>query len=255
MIRSAVNKISELRRFSERNFFIVSQTNFPFIQFQIPFPAVSFCTQSMLNDSYERFVSVLTTNNATYPFSLHRCTGRYDCTQVVYHWTFLNVYMQYSISLNSVWIDKYRVDSKMKISQYGWCNTFNSAGVMKMYRVNKTAKYFGSIEAWKVLSVQNDKLKMLEIRPPLFTTRKNKGFRGTVIQGINPLFPCKDYFEICDDENKQTRVVIHSPYEMLDPRHRSFLMNTKEVYKITVLPQIKVTDETLLELDVDEYET
>lgn len=85
-----------------------------------------------------------------------------------------------------------------------------------MYHNNSTAKYFGGIQARNII-YSNLKLVALEIRPPIYTTNKERGYRGTVSQTTNPLLRCRDVHELCEDTNKQTRVVIHSPYEMLDP--------------------------------------
>lgn len=161
--------------------------------------------------------------------------------------------MQNSLSLTNVWADKYVTNSRMRISPYGWCNTFNSAVTAKMFHENSTAKYFEGIKANNRVAIDT-KLTGLDIKPPIHTSKKELGYLGILAQDINPLFRCTQFYELCKDTNKQTRVVIHSPFEMMDLRHRSFVMNNKEIYKVTIVPQIKITDGTLLGQDVDEYE-
>lgn len=71
---------------------------------------------------------------------------------------------------------------------------------------------------------------------PHFTTKSDFGLHGFIFDA--------DFVTI----------VIHSPFETPDSRHRSFVLKESEISRLSIEPIIKITDETLLDQDVDEYE-
>lgn len=124
-----------------------------------------------------------------------------------------------------------------------------------MFYDNKTAKYF---KEFKSLFYKNQPFNLEnQFNEARYTAVKHQGFHGAVEQSFNEHLRkgCKgDFKKLCLSAEKQTRVVIHPPNELVDLRHRTFIISNRQIHKISVVPSIKITDETLLGLDVDEYE-
>lgn len=162
--------------------------------------------------------------------------------------------MQNELFLRGTWMDKMEIKYQNTISVYGWCHTFNLLGERNMFYDNKTAKYF---KEFKSLFYQNQPFTLEnQFNEARYTPTKDQGFHATIEQSFNELLRkgCKgDFRKFCLSAEKQTRVVIHPPNELVDPRHRSFVISNREIHKIFVVPSIKITDETLLGLDADEY--
>ncbi|XP_070507966.1 uncharacterized protein [Chironomus tepperi] len=219
----------------------------------IPFPAISFCSLINYNDSYQLYSSLLTTNNASYPFDINTCYDRYNCGGIYYDWRNLALYLQNELFINGIWMEKISIKYQYTISFYGWCTTFNLLGEKKIFYENKTAKYF---REFKSLFYKNQLFSLdNQLNEAKYTPKKEHGFHGIIEQSFNELLRkgCKGEFKkICLSTEKQTRVVIHPPTELIDPRHQTFVISNREIHKIYVLPSIKITDETLLGLDTDE---
>ena len=145
------------------------------------------------------------------------------------------VFMQFHLNIHVNWLRKYQGTHVITFSSYGWCNTFNIVNQDQLFYENSTAEYFdykpsSNIDQTKVFR----DLTKAQLDPPLFTSKSDFGFRAISFHLQN------------------VTVVVHSPYETPDSRHRSYSLYEFEVSRLTIEPQIRITDETLLALDVDE---
>ena len=146
--------------------------------------------------------------------------------------------MQFHLNFHVDWLRKYQGTHVITFSSYNWCNTFNIVDQKEIFNNNSTADYFDYKPSSKVdqINVFRD-LTKAKLNPPLFTSQSDFGFHS-----INFNF-------------KNMTVVVHSPYETPDSRHRSYSLYDYEVSRLSIEPQIRITDETLLAQDVDEYDT
>lgn len=133
------------------------------------------------------------------------------------------------------WLRKYRGVHVTTFSSYGWCSTFNIVNDRELFHGNSTAQYF--MFKPSLMTEITGKLVHRIInpqKPPLFTNQSDYGVHAFIF----------------DQEN--ATVIIHSPFETPDLRHRNFLLTESETARISIEPVIKITDETLLDLNVDE---
>ena len=200
----------------------------------------------MVNYSYDIFSSLLKNNSFSYPFKISHSNPLID-------WSNNVAYIQFDTGLLHVWIDKYTIKSKMVISHFGWCDVFNLIDDDKMFLKNSTAEYFNSIQGTRQLS-SNLKLQNLTQNLPLFTPRSELGYTLGLTVNNNPYASGSSGVENFMYLNWEVKVILHSPLELPDRRHKSFVVNDREVFKIGVVGQIRITDKTLLDLDVYEYE-
>lgn len=171
-----------------------------------------------------------------------------------------DVYMQYFLNVDAIWINTVTVARNLTISPYGWCHTFNIVNDLEIYHENSTSEYFrfqrpnlnSYIEKHKRIKTLLPENKQ---QLPLKTTQSSAGFLGNVYMFWSKYYNCMINSVPCKDENKHLTLVVHSPYETPDIRHRSLHLRFAEFAQLTLDPQIKITDDTLMSLDVDEYGT
>lgn len=147
----------------------------------------------------------------------------------------VDVLEQFRLDSQIKWIRKFQGSQKITFSSYGWCNTFNVVDDQQMFHDDSIAQYFRYkrrfSQAW--IGFISD-LPNHPQQPPLITTKSDFGFHGFI-------------FDI-----DFVTVVVHSPFETPDFRHRSFELSETEISRLSVEPVISITDETLLDLDIDE---
>jgi hypothetical protein len=205
----------------------------------------------MLNDTYNRFHSLLTTNNASFPFEFRLCSDRHRCVALKYHWTFIPLYMQYDNEFQGVWMKTFSSRVKIVITRFGWCSTFNMVDQHELLHANQSSEYFSFLDPG-VNKLRSDPHKKLNRKSPLFSTQKELGFGGNVVTAINSLFVCRGFYKLCSRRVHQSRLIFHSSFELPDERHRNFVVENSKVYKFHVTPQLRVTDGTLMGLGADE---
>jgi hypothetical protein len=148
------------------------------------------------------------------------------------------VFEQFLLDLQIDWQRKFHGNHVITFSSHNWCNTFNIVDHSQLYHTNSTAEYFNYKPSMKSEKIGLfSELQQQTEKSPLYTLKSDLGLHGFVF-----------------DEQFAT-VVIHSPFETPDLRHRSFIMSDSEISKLSIEPVIRITDETLLDLDVDEYES
>jgi len=204
--------------------------------FQIPFPAISFCPEFFLDNKYEVVSSFL---KDKYPFDLDSCfepNRPESCFNKNNTKDILEIFEQFRLNLQIDWQRKFLGTHVITFSSYNWCNIFNIVDHSQLYHKNSTAQYFNYKTPMKdqiigLFAVLQKNIK----KSPLFTTKSDLGLHGFVF-----------------DEEFVT-VVIHSPFETPDFRHRSFVMSDSEIARLSIEPVIRITDETLLDQDIDEY--
>jgi hypothetical protein len=162
-------------------------------------------------------------------------------------WKKYELGMHYWLNLNIDFARKYQITTNLTISAFGWCKTFNIIGYDKMFQENSAADYF----KYKTKSKFDIKSKLQQLRNNSITSiRKEAGFRASLEFSHQSLTRCQ-FRSGCNRESVQTAVVIHPQHEMPDTRHKKVVMQIYEFMKISIEPQIKITDETLLGLDFD----
>lgn len=204
--------------------------------FQIPYPAISFCPEFFLDSKYEIVSSLL---KDKFPFDLDSCfkpSMHNGCYNINNTGDILEILEQFRLNLQIDWQRKFQGTHQITFSSYNWCNTFNIVDHSQLYYKNSTAQYFNYKAPMKdqiigLFAVLQKNIK----KSPLLTTKSDLGLHGFVF-----------------DEEFVT-VVIHSPFETPDLRHRSFVLSDSEIARLSIEPVIRITDETLLDLDVDEY--
>jgi len=198
----------------------------------------------MVNYSYDIFSSLLRNNSFSYPFKITDSNPLID-------WRNYKAYIQFDTHLLHVWIDKYSIKSKMVISYLGWCDVFNIIDDDKMLNKNSTAEYFSIIEGGRQMSSKL-KLQNFTQNSPLFTPKSGQGYTAGVTVSNSPYASLSSGIENFMYANWELKVILHSPFELPHKRHKSFAVNDREVFKMTVTGQIRITDDSLLSLDVDE---
>lgn len=144
---------------------------------------------------------------------------------------------QIFVDFQIAWVRKFQGTHVVTFSSYGWCNTFNIVDQNEMFFVNSTASYFNYKESYKSVFIASVAgLQKNAPKTPLFTDKNDFGLHGFI-------------FDV-----ELVTVVIHSPYEIPDKRHRSFVLAENEISRLTIEPMIRITDETLLDQDADKYE-
>lgn len=153
------------------------------------------------------------------------------------------------LKFEAIWAQKSQLIANITISSFGWCSTFNIVDESDMIHTNFAANYF---------RYQNSSnyTKPTEVQPynesyPLFTVSKDRGIAVTVHRIRDPLIQCSMIDINCTHQRGLT-LVIHSSNELPDSRHRSLNIRAQNFAKLLIEPQIKITDETLLDMDVDE---
>lgn len=171
-----------------------------------------------------------------------------DCYGSDMKWKMYELAMQYWLNHYAEFARKYEITSNLTISAFGWCKTFNIIGYDKMFKSNTNADYF----KYQTKSNYQSRLKLEKLtNETIFSIRKEAGVRASVEFGLPRYMQC--YFKAgCNRESVHTTIVIHSSDEIPDLRHRKFDMQIYDFLKITIEPQIKITDETLLGLDITE---
>lgn len=200
---------------------------------------MSFCAQSAVNNSYEVISTILKYNKYVYA-----CNDRYYADKKN-HWS----YLQDTIAFYGVWMGKYLAKKEMIITPYGWCSIMNLVPYDKMFKPNSTNENFKPIVG-SLFTILGFDYKNLNETPPLYTPKKQIGFVANIAVSQNLFRQCTNKF---NNDNWQISVVIHSPHELPDIRHQTLRVDKGETFKIYVTPEIRITDETLLGLDVDEY--
>jgi len=167
-----------------------------------------------------------------------------DCMQNDIRWKKFELGVPYWLPLQVSWAEKFSAPTSLTISHFGWCKTFNMVDTDEMFDKYSIADHLRNQAVEKTTS------KIVN-NPPYYTYKKTAGYNG-YIQTINNRLRFCDFSYGCNYDSAQTTIVVHSPYEMPDIRHRRFVIGYLEFSKITIEAQIKITDETLLSLDVDE---
>lgn len=149
------------------------------------------------------------------------------------------------MTLKILWMIKSGVSPVFIISQFGWCKTFNVVGFDQMFNLNSTAGYF---QYKSNVNSSDINLKPYSLKS---TVKKEFGYQGYLSFPDDDLEYCF-YSARCITDGLQSIVIVHSPYEMPDIKHRKFALRYFELSKLAIEPMIKITDETLLDTDVNE---
>ena len=115
-----------------------------------------------------------------------------------------------------------------------------------MFHENSTAEYF----KYRKIPERFEIFDLVEFNKSasLLTTNKDAGFHGILRKKIKRVKSCPEV------DYEHLTIIIHPSQELPDRRHRSFNIQYLSFSRVTLEPQIKITDETILGLDVDEYE-
>lgn len=116
-----------------------------------------------------------------------------------------------------------------------------------MFINNSTSMYFKFIPT-KYADIYGIKTQKLTQKPPFFTTSKEIGLKASISVVKSRRAACWKCFK----SDWQLRVLVHSPYELPDIRHKNFIVNKEENFRMVMTSQLKITDATLLGLDADE---
>lgn len=165
-----------------------------------------------------------------------------DCFKNDLNWLIYELSVHYWLPLRIQWLEKYLMDPVMIISHLGWCKTFNIVNNTEMFHESSTADY---------LDYKIDSKNLTEF--PQTTTKKEAGFHGSITLPDDLIF-CHFHTQ-CNGASMDKTVIIHSPFEMPTIRHKANNMQMEDLAKLAIVPRIRITDETLLHLDVDEYGT
>lgn len=166
--------------------------------------------------------------------------------------------MQSFVHVDITWIRRLSVTSNLTISPYGWCNTFNLVDESEMFYENSVAEYFYYQKTFLKSTIETLRrvknfLPENTDRLPLKTAQSNAGFQGAVYMEKSQYYACNYILDSCRKEKKQLTLILHSPYETPDSRHRTLHFRYAEFAKLTFDPQFRITDDALLSLDIDEY--
>lgn len=229
---------------------IIFQLIFKFPK-QIPYPAISICPGTIQNGSNELFTLLQDLHNISYlNYVRHRCRGMWsfnECYVNDIRWKKYELGMHYWLNIQIDYARKYKISTNLTISAFGWCKTFNIIGFDKMFHENSATDYF----KYKKMSNFDTKSKLLHLKNnSISSIRKEAGFRASLEFGHQSFVTCQ-FMSGCNRESVQTTVVIHPQYEMPDTRHKKVVIQFHDFMKISIEPQIWITDETLLELDID----
>lgn len=225
--------------------------------YQIPFPAISFCGESLIDESYEIFTSILQNNNATYPDWVQVCSKDRDylgCKFPQIHWQKFELYGQHMFRHQVIWMEKYDIYEKLVMSPFGWCHTFNIVDEDQMFYPNSVAEYF---QYQRVnISYKNPKNLNNTIKSPFFTSNKDAGLQVTIKTELeDEAIKCSQgVFGTGCNAIPRLMIVVHSSWELPSQQHRHLILKYDDLLKVSIEPKIKITDGTLLDLDVDEYE-
>jgi len=200
----------------------------------------------MLNNSYEIFSSLLFNNTASYPFKIKNCAYKH-CKELTQNWKRLDLYIQRDITYFVTWMERFRLKPDVTISKHGWCITFNAVKDDEIMYKDRVAEYFHYQSSKDKISFPKRAFQNFTRKNPIYTTKKDIGFHGTFEVGLNMHF-------VHIIRNWQLSVILHSPYELPDARHRTIDLSEQDKSKFTIEAQIKVTDDSMLELDINEYE-
>lgn len=154
------------------------------------------------------------------------------------------------LKFEAIWVQKSQLIGNITISRFGWCSTFNIMDETDMLHANSIAEYFKYQNSSN--STKSTDIQQYNEPYPLFTVSKDRGISVTVHRIRDPLIQCSMIDNNCTHQRGLT-LVIHSPNELPDTRHRSLNLKEQDFAKLLIEPQIKITDETLLDMDVDEY--
>ncbi|XP_070491511.1 pickpocket protein 28-like [Chironomus tepperi] len=236
----------------ERNPIIVDRPEIAVHIKDIQFPAISICSGAIQNGSTEILSLLHDLHNISYLYYIrNKCAFMWaykECYEYDMKWKQFELAMHFWMKLYIDFAKKYEGIANLTLSAFGWCKTFNIIGYDDMFHANTAADYF---KYQDVPEFDKDSyLVNKEDNSPFYAVRKEAGFRAIWelnVKGSRCLFSSG-----CNRDSIQTTVVIHAQHEMPDVRHRKVVINIYEFLKIAIEPQIKITDETLLGLDVDE---
>jgi len=206
---------------------------------QIPFPAISFCSHNFDYHYYDLYVLHIQNLSQNPPKECSTDPQSMRCSEAFRSFKDSGYYYDLWTFLQIIWLGKFVLSHDVTFSSLDWCNTFNIVSHEKIYHSNTTASYFKfhNPPDMEALGIQIDFPRKRTKNHPLFTERSVEGFYGITYLSYGAF------------------VVVHSPYETPDIRHRRISMQEPEFATLTIEPLIKITDETLLELDIDEYES
>lgn len=165
-----------------------------------------------------------------------------DCLKNDLNWLIFELSVHYWLPLKIQWLQKYTIDPVLTITHLGWCKTFNIVDRTEMFKLDSTANYFEY-----EIRLQN----LTEF--PLTTTKKEVGFHGSIVVQEDDFTGCHFIVE-CNAASMEKTIVVHSPYEVPSTRHKTINLRIEELAKLAIVPKMKITDATLLHLDIDEYE-
>ena len=136
-------------------------------------------------------------------------------------WIFFELSFNYWITLHIDWILKFNVDAFLTISPFGWCKTFNIINNERMFHENSVAEYVKYKIVENVYPTSKFTLNLTD--EPLYTTKKETGFHGFMTDHGIRYLNCNT-LSPCISDTLFTTIIIHSPFEMPDQRHRHFVM-------------------------------
>lgn len=198
----------------------------------------------MVNYSYDIFSSYFKNSTYIYPFEVTRPK------------TYLNsnnpqAYIQFDLEYLSFWIEKYKPMPRVVISDMGWCQSFNLVEFNEMFHDNSAASYF-RIRTGKMSKAKTKKVyqNLTEV-PPLYTMRKEFGFVFGLTIDRNYYADYSSGIKHWMHNNWQVKVIVHSPFEIPDRRHKSYAVNQREIFKMLISAQIRITDESLLGINIE----
>lgn len=208
------------------------------------------CSGYVQEGSIEKLSLLLDLKNSSYEKLVRsRCVFMWltnDCLKQDLNWTKYELAVNYWFPIKIKWIGKYKIVSTLTLSQFGWCKTFNIVGSDQMFSINSIAEHlkFRSEKSFNQTTTN-------EVETPLFTDEKGSGFQGLVKIPENTRRMC-GFHSGCNADSIEKTLVIHSPYEMPDVRHKNIKVQVLDLMKIAIDPQIKINDETILGFPVDE---
>lgn len=167
------------------------------------------------------------------------------CFKNDFNWTKYALAVHYNFNLRINWMDRHKVTPIMTISRFGWCKTFNVVEDHQMMNLDTTVGYF------RYISQQASNPLDFLTSMPLMTSKKDVGYRSAVSIPLMKFIPCR-FGDGCNAQSLRNVLIIHSPYEMPDIKHRRLILNSHDLVKVAIEAQINIADETVLELEFNE---
>lgn len=167
-----------------------------------------------------------------------------ECLKNDIYWKKFELGMPYWLDFEVNWIDKYTATTDLTVSNFGWCKTFNLVEMTQMFNTKLLAEHL-----WNQTAVNSPSLILKN--KPYFTSKKTAGYKAEISKK-NPKLSFCGFTNGCTHDSVQHFIIIHSPYEVPDIRHKRIFIENSDFSKIMVEAVIKITDETLLHLDVNE---